>query len=296
MALTPKTSLDAAHGAVDFPIGRWADRTVITVLLHPEQRVLQRDGASFRLAHSPKLRNRAACPGDDNSFAALYSRNESGELSLRSVDVDGLAAHVTRLAIQGGLESGPWSWKRRCLPRPQPSVRKFGLNNDIRFPDAIIQGKEYPFNRHTAGMLFFNDEGSENGGLIFGGQKTKDGTVSSYGHLSFDRYNQDQELNLEYLQDGSGQSTKLAFLDQPEWPISDLLKQPRSQWGHFAATHPHSTPRLMMQRAGDGSVSLGLKDAQGHTRILIEVAADGTPIIRLLDPSGKIVSQLSPSK
>jgi hypothetical protein len=185
--------------------------------------------------------------------------------------------------------------QRINVVEPDGTVRMV-ISDKARFPGAIIQGKEYPFNRHTAGMLFFNDEGSENGGLIFGGQKTKDGTVSSYGHLSFDRYNQDQELNLEYLQDGSGQSTKLAFLDQPEWPISDVLKQPRSQWGHFAATHPHSTPRLMMQRAGDGSVSLGLKDAQGHTRILIEVAADGTPIIRLLDPSGKIVSQLSPSK
>jgi len=51
-----------------------------------------------------------------------------------------------------------------------------------------------------------------------------------------------------------------------------------------------------MSRAPDGSVSLGLKDQQGHTRILIEVAADGTPIIELLDPSGKIVSQLSQSK
>lgn len=124
----------------------------------------------------------------------------------------------------------------------------------------------------------------------------KDGTVSSYGHLSFDRYDQDQELNLEYLQDGSGQSTKLAFLDQPDWPITDVLKLPRSEWRHFAATHPDSTPRLMMSRAGDGSVSLGLKDEQGHTRILIKVAADDTPVIELLDPSGNIVRQLSQSK
>jgi len=185
--------------------------------------------------------------------------------------------------------------QRINVVEPDGTVRMV-ISDKTRFPGAIIHGKEYPFNRHTAGMLFFNDEGSENGGLIFGGQKNKDGTVSSYGHLSFDRYDQDQELNLEYLQDGSGQSTKLAFLDQPEWPISDVLKEPRSQWGHFAATHPHSTPRLMMSRAPDGSVSLGLKDEQGHTRILIRVAADGTPVIELLDPSGKIVSQLSPSK
>lgn len=166
------------------------------------------------------------------------------------------------------------------------------ISNQARFPGAIVKGKEYPFDRHTAGMLFFNDEGTENGGLIFGGQRNRDGTVSSYGHLSFDRYEQDQELNLEYLQDETGQSTRLAFLDQPDWPLTDILKSPRSQWPHFAATHPHSTPRLMMSRDEDGSVSLGLKDKQGHTRILIKVAADGTPAIELLDTSGKIVGRL----
>ena len=185
--------------------------------------------------------------------------------------------------------------QRINVVEPDGTVRMV-ISDKARFPGAIIRGKEYPFNRHTAGMLFFNDEGTENGGLIFGGQKNNDGTVSSYGHLSFDRYDQDQELNLEYLQDGSGQSTKLAFLDQPHWPITNALELPRSEWRHFAATHPHSTPRLTMSRAPDGSVSLGLKDEQGHTRILIKVAADGTPIIELLDPSGKIVSQLSQSK
>lgn len=185
--------------------------------------------------------------------------------------------------------------QRINVVEPDGTVRMV-ISDKARFPGAIIQGKEYPFDRRTAGMLFFNDEGTENGGLIFGGQRNKDGTVSSYGHLSFDRYDQDQELNLEYLQDGTGQSTKLAFLDQPSWPITDVLRLPRGQWAHFAATHARGTPRLMMSRAGDGSVSLGLKDEQGHTRILIQVAADGTPVIELLDRSGRIVSRLSQSK
>lgn len=194
-----------------------------------------------------------------------------------------------------GASFGTIDVQRINVVEPDGTLRMVISDRD-RFPGAIIQGKEYPFDRHTAGLLFFNDEGTENGGLIFGGQKNKDGTTSSYGHLSFDRYDQDQELNLEYLQDGSGQSTKLAFLDQPDWPLTDVLRLPQGQWAHFAATHPRGAPRLMMSRAGDGSVSLGLKDKQGHTRILIEVAADGTPVIELLDPSGKVVSRLSQSK
>lgn len=210
-------------------------------------------------------------------------------LALVVIAVSGFAV-ARRKAFFGTIDV-----QRINVVEPDGTLRMV-ISDRARFPGAIIKGKEYPFDRHTAGMLFFNDEGSENGGLIFGGQKNKDGTVSSYGHLSFDRYDQDQELNLEYLQDGSGQSTKLAFLDQPDWPVTDVLKLPRSQWTHFAATHPHSTPRLMMSRGEDGSVSLGLRDKEGHTRILIEVSSDGTPVIELLDPSGKIVGRLPQSK
>jgi len=43
---------------------------------------------------------------------------------------------------------------------------------------VIIKGKERPEMgeaRPKAGMLFYNDEGSENGGLIFGGMKNERG-------------------------------------------------------------------------------------------------------------------------
>ncbi|MDA8350742.1 MAG: hypothetical protein M0038_18445 [Pseudomonadota bacterium] len=59
------------------------------------------------------------------------------------------------------------------------------ISDQARFPGAIVKGKQYPFDRHTAGMIFYNSEGTENGGLIFGGRKQANGTVTSYGHLSF---------------------------------------------------------------------------------------------------------------
>lgn len=47
------------------------------------------------------------------------------------------------------------------------------ISNKNRLPPVIVKGKEHPeFGepRPQAGMLFYNDEGSENGGLIFGGR------------------------------------------------------------------------------------------------------------------------------
>jgi hypothetical protein len=100
------------------------------------------------------------------------------------------------------------------------------ISNQAVFPGAIIKGKEYPHeDRKTAGILFFNEEGSENGGLIFGGLKDKDGRTQSYGHLSFDRYDQDQVLSLEATEDGTRRKSSLTILDQPEWPMADILSK-----------------------------------------------------------------------
>ena len=167
------------------------------------------------------------------------------------------------------------------------------ISNQAVFPGAIIKGKEYPHeDRKTAGILFFNEEGSENGGLIFGGLKDKDGRTQSYGHLSFDRYNQDQVLALEASEDGTRRKSSLTMLDQPDWPMADILSLPRSEWPKFLASHSVGHARVYLGRNDDKSASLKLKDAEGRDRIIIQVAADGSPVLQFLDESGKVVSQL----
>jgi hypothetical protein len=99
----PKTPLATTDGAVKVPTGRHANRTVIAVLVHSEQRVIERDRALFYLAHRPKLRNRLAGAGDDDSLAALCQGNEAREVSLRIGDIDGLAVHPRSLANRGEL-------------------------------------------------------------------------------------------------------------------------------------------------------------------------------------------------
>jgi hypothetical protein len=167
------------------------------------------------------------------------------------------------------------------------------ISNQSVFPGAIIKGREYPHeDRKTAGILFFNEEGTENGGLIFGGSHDKDGRLQSYGHLSFDRYDQDQVLNLEASEDGIRRKSSLTILDQPDWPITDILSLPRSERPKFLASHSAGHARVYLGRNDDKSASLKLKDAEGRDRIIIQVAADGSPVLQFLDESGKVVSQL----
>lgn len=58
--------------------------------------------------------------------------------------------------------------KRMNVLEPNGALRMV-IFNRARFPGVIFKGKQYPFAGRTAGILFYNDEGTENGGPIFGG-------------------------------------------------------------------------------------------------------------------------------
>lgn len=90
------------------------------------------------------------------------------------------------------------------------------------YPGSFFHGKEIarPDRRDSAGMLFINDEGTEDGGLIYGGSTT-DGKPSSFSHLSFDQYDQDQTvvLGTELSPDGS-RNAGITLNDAPKKPIT----------------------------------------------------------------------------
>lgn len=155
-------------------------------------------------------------------------------------------------------------------------------------------------------MLFMNDEGTENGGMLFGGNRDAEGQLHSFGHLSFDGYEQDQTMSLDANQDGAERATSYQINDN----IGDTLFTPditstftalhsmpegpekQKAIADFKAKHPYSLrQRAALGREPDKSAVLRLRDPDGHTRILLRVAADGTPCMQFLDASGKITHQ-----
>ncbi len=182
------------------------------------------------------------------------------------------------------------------------------LSSKALFPGILFKGKEYPHpNRQTAGILFFNDEGTENGGLTFGGQKDKDGKIGAYGHLSFDQYNQDQVFTLDASEEGGNRKAGLAVWDRPDYSIEELLllqarikelpeKERKAEISKFFSERESARPRLYLGKSHDGSVSLRLNDRQGRDRLVIEVAPDGTPAVRFLDQDGKETGRIPSEK
>src|SRR5262249_45019460 len=71
--------------------------------------------------------------------------------------------------------------RRINIVEPDGTLRMV-ISDKARLPGVIVRGKEQPkIDRPQAGMIFYNDEGSENGGLIFGGRKNEKGEVVDSG-------------------------------------------------------------------------------------------------------------------
>ena len=72
---------------------------------------------------------------------------------------------------------------------------KMVISNDELQHPGIIDGKTLPKRKRPAGIIFFNTDGDECGGLVYDGTKKEAGMV-----LSIDKYKNDQIMQLQYSQ------------------------------------------------------------------------------------------------
>lgn len=164
-----------------------------------------------------------------------------------------------------------------------------------RMPGLIMGKQEYPRpDRTQAGMLFFNDAGEENGGLIFNGGLVN-GVPNNGGSLTFDRWHQDQTLQMLSVEEGQNRYAGVYVNDQPD-KAADYASLPRlfampdgpAKGAAFQAAGMGGTPRAFLGRAVDKSSQLALRDGQGHKRLVLKVAENGDASIEFLDAAGKV--------
>ena len=164
------------------------------------------------------------------------------------------------------------------IVEPDGTLRMI-ISNSKKIPGVIVHGKEVEkIDRPQAGILFFNDEASETGGLIFSGSKNSKGEVVNSGvSLSFDRYGGKQEVNLIGVNDKDDKFAGLSISDSRPGE----LKTPNRIW---------------VGRNQDGSSEISLMDSSGKKRIEFKVLENGRSSINFLDTTGKIINSLTPDK
>ena len=163
----------------------------------------------------------------------------------------------------------------RMNVRERDGTLRLVIANRERMPGVIIRGKEAPrTDRPQAGMIFYNDEGTENGGLVFSGHQDATGRVVDSGvSLSFDRYGAtSQFVQLAGVQDSANHIVGLTISD----------------------TEPNAGNRRRVVVGPDrqGAARVALMDAQGRQRMVLEVTSAGVPTLSFLDANGNVTNQV----
>jgi hypothetical protein len=219
-----------------------------------------------------------------------------------------VATIVCALLLLTRADFGIINARRINIVEPDGTVR-LTISNRADFPGAWRHKQESPRpdRREAAGFLFMSEEGSEQGGLIWGASQLPDGTIENHSHLSFDQYEENQIFALDAGQEGKDKFSKITIADQGDYPLQEkrdavdrIEKLPVDQrdaaWKEFFGSHRHDVARLSLGRFRDGSAGLDLCDSGGKVRLRLAVRSDGKAVLQFLDESGKVVSEFSGQK
>jgi len=191
-------------------------------------------------------------------------------------------------------------------PNGQP---RLVLSNMEKSPENLNHGKPFGIpGGNRAGLIFYDDEATECGGLVFSGRKDSSGKYFASGHFSFDQYNQNQVLYLQYLDDNGDRKTGLYVDDwhnSPPFPefrrtykeTEKLLNGPErdaklKQLLEPVNGDPAFAHRVFIGKDADKSALINLADKKGKTRMQLIVDSTGEAKINFLNELGKVVYSL----
>jgi len=177
------------------------------------------------------------------------------------------------------------------------------LSNKDRMHPGMMDGKLIDRPRPVAGLLFFNEEGDEVGGLTFTGRETNGSRKANAG-LMFDQFKQDQTIGISYSETDGRRTAGLQVWDRPDSKLSELIDklnaankmtdsaEREKAIAAIRASAPPAPRRLFAGKTQDRSAIVSLADAAGKPRLNLTVGADGDPRIEFLDETGKVVARL----
>lgn len=185
------------------------------------------------------------------------------------------------------------------------------LSNRPRSIGPIYKGKPFGYAGGTRpGIIFFNDEGTENGGLTITGSRDAQGRYRASSSWSFDQFDQDQILTLQYVDNNGQRRTGFTVADRAERNIYDLVMQrdsinamPDTAARRVALAKlmgpvngvPLAATRLYAGRDIAKSAVVNLFDPQGRIRLRLRVDSSGRASLDFLDDGGRVTFSLPDS-
>ena len=197
--------------------------------------------------------------------------------------------------------------KAQCvnIVEPDGSLR-LSLYNSENMAPAMMDGVNLlPGHREghgTSGIMFYNTEGDECGGMGFTSTKLEDGGYVSSLSMTFDKYKNDQVVQVSLSEQNGVRRYGYTIYDRPDKHLSESVKLrgileseevPQAEKDRLTKEFLlENAVRMTLGRGTDGSVSARINDSKGRERIKIELGPDGTPCIAVLDQHGNICADI----
>jgi hypothetical protein len=173
-----------------------------------------------------------------------------------------------------------------------------------RMHPGVMDGVTIDRPRPVAGMLFFNDEGDEVGGLTYTGTVVN-GRGSANAGIMFDQLKQDQTVGISYSESNGRRSAGFQVWDRSDTVrLSELIVRlnaanklpagaPRdAAIAEIRSTAPPGPRRVFVGKTQDRAATVALADAQGKPRLTLTVDASGNPRIEFLDDAGRVIARI----
>ncbi|MCD6220230.1 hypothetical protein J7K43_07605 [Candidatus Calescamantes bacterium] len=187
------------------------------------------------------------------------------------------------------------------------------LFNSENIPPPIIEGKRYPSNLRNIGLnangiVFYNNNGDEIGGIVFGSKKDENGNVYQGIHISFDAFQQDEVFHIDCSQYGGERWLEINAFYQPEKSLKPMFEklteinsiqdtsERKRKMKEFENWKEKEYGKMYIPifsiKNENGKAGIELYDKRGNLRIRLYIDEDENPRLEFYDTNGKVIKSL----
>ena len=177
------------------------------------------------------------------------------------------------------------------------------ISNKDRMHPGVMDGKMIDRPRPVAGLLFFNDQGDEVGGLTYTGRE-ENGVRRADALLMFDQLKQDQTIGFSYAEGNGRRTAGFQVWDRADTHLSELIEKINAankiqdkaardaEMAKIRASAPPGPRRVFVGKNADKAATVSLADENGKPRLTLTVDPNGNPRIEFLDEAGKVTDRI----
>ena len=185
----------------------------------------------------------------------------------------------------------------------EDNLPRMVLSNEKRQHSGRMNGKDWAKRERPSGIIFFNNQGDECGGLVYQ-TKEKDGKLISGMSFTMDNYKDDQVLQIlndEFYTDGKAyiergisinQFPLGTNIDERNKKLDELKKIPDERERRAKISelmrNEGSVNRLFIGKTKGNSSGLFLSGPDGKPKMMIYVDDKGTPKIQTFNDKGEV--------